>query len=296
MGLPLKLTEKQIDTILAEIKEKLLKQKTSDGAIKIDYKVGLKTNLKANIIFSSVAYAKMMTLIRSFDSEVAWHGTVTRDGNNFTINDIIVYPQEVTGATVNTDQAAYETWLMGLDDEVFNTVRMQGHSHVNMSVSPSGVDEEHQEKILDQLDDGDYYIFIIGNKRMDIYAVIYDMQNNVMFGPNDIEIYIGGQEFNHLVFLEQAKGLVKHKTTTSYKSFRSATTAASSPSENAKSSTGGKNKKSTGKKNEIIETDEDGVRTHYGYDNRRYGYYDDDDYDYDDDFYKQYYSYLDRYR
>lgn len=292
MSSPLKLTENQIDTILAEIKEKLLKQKTSDSKIKIDYKIALETNQKADLILSPTAYGKMMTLIMCFDSEVAWHGTVTRDGNNFTVDDILVYPQEVTGVTVNTDQAAYEEWLMGLDDDVFNAVRMQGHSHVDMSVSPSSVDEEHQEKILDQLDDNDYYIFLIGNKKADIYAVIYDMQSNVVFTPRDINIYLGSQEYDPCTFLTQAKGLVNHKTTTSYKTFRGASTVASSLSKDTKcSSTGGKSKKSSGKKNEIIETDENGVRTHYGYGNSRYGYYDDDDCT--DDFLKQYYSYLD---
>lgn len=293
MSSPLKLTENQIDTILAEIKEKLLKQKASDKEIKIAYKVAFETNQKANLIFSPTAYGKMMTLIMGFDSEVAWHGTVTRDGNDFTVDDILVYPQEVTGVTVNTDQAAYEKWLMSLDDDAFNTVRMQGHSHVNMSVSPSSVDEEHQEKILDQLGDNDYYIFLIGNKKMDIYAVIYDMQNNVVFTPRDVKMYIGDQEYDPCTFLVQAKGLVNHKTTTSYKTFRGASAIASSPSKDTKvSSTGGKNKKSSGKKNEIVETNEDGVRTHYGYSNSRYGYYDDDDYT--DDFLKQYYnSYFD---
>ena len=72
------------------------------------------------------------------------HGTVLRtensksDSNEFIVEDIFVYPQEVTGSTVTTDQEAYSKWLYELDDDIFNNLRMQSHSHCNMGVSVYG--------------------------------------------------------------------------------------------------------------------------------------------------------------
>ena len=73
-------------------------------------------------------------------------------------------------------------------------MRMQGHSHVNMSVSPSGVDSGHREKILDQLDADMFYIFMIWNKRLDTHTLIYDMANNVLYEDGDITVKIAGDD------------------------------------------------------------------------------------------------------
>ena len=107
--------------------------------------------------FTLEAYHEMCALIDHFSTEVAWHGLVNRiDKTHFQITKILVYPQQVTGATVNTDQEKYTTWLYELDDESFNTLRFQGHSHVNMSTSPSGVDMQNQWDLIDTLSSEDY--------------------------------------------------------------------------------------------------------------------------------------------
>ncbi|MDE6150096.1 MAG: hypothetical protein K2F81_08405, partial [Ruminococcus sp.] len=91
-------------------------------------------------------------------------------------------------ATVNTDQEKYEMWLMGHDDDVFNNIRMQGHSHVNMGVTPSTVDTSLYERILDQLDDTMFYIFMIWNKKKDKTVKIYDLKKNVLFDTSDVTV------------------------------------------------------------------------------------------------------------
>ena len=112
---------------------------------------------KATVYFTELAYRKFQALVDGFNNEVAWHGLAYRgedeSKDEYYITDILVYPQEVTGATVTTDQKKYQDWLMSQEDNIFNNVRMQGHSHVNMGVSPSGVDENLYESILTQLDE-----------------------------------------------------------------------------------------------------------------------------------------------
>lgn len=210
MSRPIKLTSEQTEAILSGIKDKLAKMKIFDGKLKLNMRLD-ETDKSANLVFTPTAYSKMLMLVQSFDSEVAWHGVVVRQDNTFVISDIVVYPQEVSGATVNTDQEEYEKWLMALDDTTFNHLRMQGHSHVNMSTSPSGVDESHQERIIEQLGDEDYYIFLIWNKKNERTVIIYDMASNTLFDTDDVTLYVGETPLDDKGFLRGAKELVKSR-------------------------------------------------------------------------------------
>ena len=49
---------------------------------------------------------------------------------------------------------------------------MHGHSHVNMGTSPSATDTKLQEDHLAQLQDNDFYIFLIVNKKREIWCTI----------------------------------------------------------------------------------------------------------------------------
>lgn len=205
------LTEDKIKEVLAQAEKQLRETKMAEGNLKITC-TSPDIDEAANIVFSPTAYAKMLALVMNFTDEVAWHGTVMRDGNDFYITDILVYPQEVTGVTVNTDQAEYEMWLMSLVDEEFNHLRFQGHSHVNMGVSPSTTDLNHQEEILEQLKDDDYYIFMIVNKKLEMFISIFDYANNIKFETEDVDVYIGSTGFNAEAFIKDAESLVVKRT------------------------------------------------------------------------------------
>lgn len=202
----------------------------TDG--KFSYNVTLQASTeKASVIFTESAWLKMQALIREFDKEVAWHGVATRadaDGENrYLISDILVYPQNVTGATVNTDQEEYQTWLMSHDDDVFNNIRMQGHSHVNMGVTPSSVDETLYEKFINQLEDDMFYIFMIWNKKGDKTIKIYDMAKNTMFDTSDCEVRILDNQIGIEGFIKNAKESVKDRVFTSTKTTSKTTTTKS---------------------------------------------------------------------
>ncbi len=174
---------------------------------------------KASVYFTSIAWSKMIAIINEFDKEVAWHGLARRlddeDGKQaYLVHDILVYPQEVTGATVNTDQEEYEKWLDKFDDDVFNEIRMQGHSHVNMGVSPSAVDMEHKERVIKQLSDDMFYIFMIWNKQFKHDITIYDVGSNTMYDNSDVEVKLYDSEGGLDAFIAEAKSLVKNRTYT----------------------------------------------------------------------------------
>jgi len=194
---PIKLTAIQINGMLREAQEYLLKYKGTDSTIncKFDLRQLITEVEKPTIIFSQKAYLKMHMLVKHNTKEIAWHGIVERNNNTFTVKDILVYPQEVTGVTVETDQQEYSNWLINLPDEQFNNLRMQGHSHVNMGVSPSGTDTTWYNSILQQLQNDDYYIFLILNKSGNLHLELYDLKTNTKYDKEDIEIKIEHEDW-----------------------------------------------------------------------------------------------------
>lgn len=214
MSKMIKLTQEYLDEIRKDFESSLRDIKITDGKISYTKTFGY-INRKAKVYFTETAWLKMQALISEFSTEVAWHGIAYRGSDEtkdeYFITDILVYPQEVTGGTVNTDQEKYEMWLMEHDDDVFNNMRMQGHSHVNMSTTPSSVDITHQEKILAQLDDDMFYIFMIWNKKGDKTIKIYDLLKNVLFDGTDVSVDIQDDGTGIYSFIDDAKKMVENK-------------------------------------------------------------------------------------
>jgi len=214
----IKLTPNYIEEVRKAFEEALSSTKLSDGKINFTKTFGT-SKRDATVYFTELAWLKMQTLIREFDKEVAWHGVAMRgedpSKDEYYITDILVYPQEVTGATVNTDQEKYQMWLMEHEDDVFNNIRMQGHSHVNMGTTPSSVDTSLYDRILDQLDDDMFYIFMIWNKKGEKTIKIYDLAKNVLFETQDCTVKILDDGTGIEQFLKNAKSMVKDKVYTS---------------------------------------------------------------------------------
>lgn len=212
MAKPIIITDDMKQKAQDEFSDLLTSMKMTDG--RISYSKAFKYEKASAILWlSQLAYSKTVALVTEFSDEVAWHGLAIRSARNeFLIEDIFVYPQEVTGSTVSTDQAGYSKWLYEFDDETFNKIRMQGHSHVSMGVSPSGVDSGHREKILDQLDGDMLYIFMIWNKRLETHTLIYDMENNILYEDSDITVRIAGDDSLE-AFLADAKAKVQQRKT-----------------------------------------------------------------------------------
>lgn len=216
MSKPIKVTDAIMQQIMTEFYDNIMNSKMFDGKISYNKNFKWEKDEKAIVTFAPVAFAKMLQLLYGFSSEVAWHGTVYRDEkqpNRFRVEDIFVYPQLVSGSNVETDQNEYQTWLYALDDEVFDNLRMQGHSHVDFGTTPSTVDTTHQEKILAQIEDDMFYIFMIWNKKMDKFISIYDMANNTLYTTDDVIITIDGAGEDMQAFIDGAKAIVKPKPT-----------------------------------------------------------------------------------
>lgn len=220
----IKVTDEEIEKLRKDFEDTLKNLKMSDGKISITKTFGT-IDRKATLYFSEIAYLKMKMLVNESSKEIGWHGIAKRgddpDKDEYYITDIMVYPQEVTAATVTTDQEKYSEWLMTQED--FDNIRMQGHSHVNMSTSPSSVDDVLYEGILDQLEDDMFYIFMIWNKRDERTIKIYDMAKNVLFETADVNVMVI-HDLGIIDFLDDAKNKVTEKQYATSYSTSTATT------------------------------------------------------------------------
>lgn len=218
MSKPIILTEEIIAEMTAEFSESLRNKKIADGNVTYKKDFVYKNDEQITVWFTPVAFSKMVVLLQHFSTEVAWHGVVSRVNDGFVISDIFVYPQKVDGTNVNTDQEEYQKWLMEFDDDMANKLLMQGHSHVNMSTSPSVVDTNHQEQILAQLGGDNFYIFMIWNKRLENTIKVYDLASNTLYEDNDVTVSVTGSDFDLETFINDADSSVKSKPVVAHKS------------------------------------------------------------------------------
>lgn len=233
-------SQESIDDFLRSAQAQLIKetaalkkrkfQTDDEREITLKFKMDeMKDDRKVEVFFTPLAWAKMYSLVTTYSSEVEWHGIVERTGDErFLIKDILIFPHEVTGATVTSNQQEYEVWLNDLDDDTFNALRFHGHSHVNMGVFPSSVDMGYRKNVLNNfgtpVEGTDYfYIFLITNKRGELSGQVYDLKNNVMYTKDSTHdeiiidvVYDDGDTYLS-EFLAEAKSVVKeaHHSTSS---------------------------------------------------------------------------------
>ncbi len=202
------MTKKQLinlEPVRAVVREKLLEKYDTTmymNTDKIDLTIDISEILdnyleekhieEPDIYITADAYLKMRTLVLETSTEIGWYGIVNHDipgfPNAYVIEDIIVYPQRVTGATCEQDEDKMFEFEMSLTTEQVNNKRFHGHSHVNMSTGPSGVDESFYQDLLSQVKD--YFIIAINNKAGSLYTRFYDVENNVMYTDVPIKVML----------------------------------------------------------------------------------------------------------
>lgn len=193
MAKPIRLTEEIKKECLEEFAKKLADTRMAGGTFKFEKAVKYDEKKECEVVYTSKAWYKTLMLIQENAKEVGWHGVCRRDEEDpavFYVEDILVYPQKVTGTTINPDAVEYAAWMNQLDDDTFNNLRCHVHSHVNMGVTPSGTDQKFREDRLSQLSDDDFYVFQIMNKKGDISSAVYDFRNNIFYETSDVKTLV----------------------------------------------------------------------------------------------------------
>lgn len=204
----------QIDALLAKPNTASVNLKADIQDLVLQQQIP-KDQGKALLRFTADAFTKLWLMTQEHTQEVAAHALVKRElSNTFLIYDILLYPQTVSAATVQaTDD--YGPWLMSLSEAQFEDCKMQIHSHVNMGVTPSAVDNSFYHTLLAQVTD--FYIFMIINKRSEMWFNIYDVANNLLYESADIEYdLITAAGTSVIDWLDEGNGLISKPAIKSY--------------------------------------------------------------------------------
>ena len=208
---PINITEQVVADMAREFVQELYKTgrvKTDSFSYKKNFASVKKDAVEVN--FTYEAYSQMFALIDHFDCEVAWRGIVNRiDKTHFQITKILLYPQTVTGTTVDTDQEEFSKWFQALPVETIRNLRFQGHSHVDFGVTPSSRDMEDQWRFIDGLKPTSYQIFMIWNKKRQYNVRVIDLADNVIYEGADVKVTVG--DFDSTRFLEDADKTVRKR-------------------------------------------------------------------------------------
>lgn len=177
---------------------------------------------KPVLYITSDAYVSMFEMVRQSPLEISWHGLVQKlSPSEYLIYDTLMFPQINSATATTTDETDFAEWQTNLImDEEFpiEHLRMHGHSHVNMNVFSSGVDDQYQKDILTMVKDGDFYIFLILNKKMEMCVLLYDMAQHILFETADIEIEILSEVNSRDIRSDVAADIKELCTTKSYRS------------------------------------------------------------------------------
>lgn len=158
---------------------------------------------KPRVTINNEDWLTLQTIVEKSKEEVGWLSCVDKTVQDgvivYNINKIYLPKQDVHATTCEiTDeglQELYENLILSGQDEVVNTLRCWGHSHVNMSVHPSGQDET---QFLDFLQNCDFFIRLIVNKKSEINISILDKENNLIICGLDLEIYYENKHLESL--------------------------------------------------------------------------------------------------
>lgn len=189
-----------------------------------------KENLKANtsikvlqrciptITISPDALIKMQLFVENCTDEVGWLGTAYKNEkeNNIYINDVFLFDQEVHSTTTEITPEGLSSFAEEILQEengmeIWNNLKVWGHSHVNMSVSPSGQDDNQMSTFADG--GHDWFIRIIANKKGDMRVDLYNYTLGVIYNElpwfeniSDEELEIEKQIAILRKYLEEIKG------------------------------------------------------------------------------------------
>lgn len=159
------------------------------------------------------------------EGEIGWLAYVEQfDKQGFLITDCALLKQEVHATTTEiTAEGLLEFWN-NTPVEQQAKIKLWGHSHVNMSVSPSGQDDSQMEYFRDG---NPWFIRLITNKKREYHIDIYDYANGLKIHMDQADLKTYNPAENEL--RKQIEDEIKLKVSKKeYKSTASALPAKSS--------------------------------------------------------------------
>lgn len=185
-------------------------KKNGYTAIKKIFKESIKEKPPTIYIMEDVML-KFKAYTELCDNEIGWLAFVNKYNGDYYIYDTILPEQEVTCVTTELTeqglQKASNEIISERPDE-FNNVRCWCHSHVKMSVTPSGTDDTTFKQFYENCD---YFIRIICNKLGDIRIDFIDLEKEVQFDNVDFKIYYSNATAEVLKTINEIENEIKIK-------------------------------------------------------------------------------------
>lgn len=179
--------------------------------------VKLMKNFAPKVYIDIKAMNKMKEYVRQSSLEIGWLGTCKKLDNIYYIDDVFLFRQEVHATTTEITVEGLNEFAMELLSQengvdIWNNMKVWGHSHVNMATSPSGQDDKQIEVFSQNADD--FFIRIIANKSNDFRIDLYDYTTGVIYEKLGYEINYGeDSEYIDALYkkIEEIEGLIKLK-------------------------------------------------------------------------------------
>jgi hypothetical protein len=150
------------------------------------------------ISIKSIAYEKMVYYVADCEKEIGWLGEVEKKDNQYIINDVFLFEQESDATTCEITPESVckfmEDMILGDKENGMaraNRLRLWGHSHVRMGVTPSGQDETQMETF--KKNGSDFFIMVIGNKKGDLRFELWDFITGLRYEDVQWQHYILSQ-------------------------------------------------------------------------------------------------------
>jgi len=135
--------------------------------------------LQPHITIKMLAWQKMWHLVSKIDTEVGWLGEVKRENNEYTITDIHLLEQTVHSTETEMKEDAMMKFYKEHGSDITTRCNFWGHSHVNMSCTPSGTDEKTMEGFENS--GFDYFLRGIFNKRGEMEFALIEFKTGFIW-------------------------------------------------------------------------------------------------------------------
>ncbi len=137
-----------------------------------------------DVIINSNALVKMQLYVDKCDDEIGWLGTAYKQKNTIYVEDVYLFEQEVHSTTTEITPEGLSKFgeeLLKQDNgiEIWNNLKVWGHSHVNMSTSSSGQDDKQMETFANN--GHDWFVRIIANKKGEMQIDLYDYSQGIIY-------------------------------------------------------------------------------------------------------------------
>ena len=175
------------------------------------------------ITISKQAITKMFIYVDECTKEVGWMGTAYRDGQHIGIDDVYLFDQEVHATTTEITPEGLSDFAMELLNQengmdIWNNLKMWGHSHVNMGITPSGQDDSQMETFKEG--GHDWFIRLIANKRGELKIDLYDYASGVIYLDLPWQIAEDEEELallDQIALLQEQLDLLRDEYTSTHK-------------------------------------------------------------------------------